>query len=95
MREFEDETGARWVAEVGMRPGKDFKGRYYFLARPGDEGSDEAVALMDVRWNSERTARRTLQTMSEVELRRRLRSARGRGQSSPSDALQRRASTGT
>jgi hypothetical protein len=36
------------------------------------------VALVDVRWNSERTAERTLATMSVVELRRRLRSAQGR-----------------
>jgi len=37
------------------------------------------VELRDIRWNSERSARRTLDTMSVVELRRRLRSAEGRG----------------
>jgi len=48
---------------------------------PQDGGDDHAVALEGVRWNSERTARRTLQTMSEGELRRRLRSAIGRSRS--------------
>ncbi len=78
MREFEDENGATWVADIGTRPGMDFKGRYYFVARPGDGDRDQEVALDDVRWNSEKTARRTLRTMSGVELRRRLRAAIGR-----------------
>ena len=77
MREFTDGDGARWVATVRERSGPDYKGRFYFYVEPGDGG--EGVALTDVRWNSERTARRTLETMSEVELRRRLRSAVGRG----------------
>jgi len=80
MREFQDEAGRRWVATVRKREGLDFKGRYYFGARPEDEGEGEVV-LTDVRWNSEKTARRTLETMSDVELRRRLRSARGRAKS--------------
>jgi hypothetical protein len=77
MREFTDGEGQRWVATVRERPGPDYKGRYYFWLEPGPGG--DGVALLDVRWNSERTAQRTLDTMSEVELRRRLRSARGRG----------------
>jgi hypothetical protein len=78
MREFEDEAGRRWIAGVVVREGRDFKGRYFFTARPVDHAQGAAVALGDVRWNSERTARRTLETMSEVELRRRLRQALGR-----------------
>ena len=76
MREFQDESGATWVATVAHREGPDYKGSYHFVMTPDDGG--EPVELKDIRWNSERTARRTLQTMSEVELRRRLRSARGR-----------------
>jgi hypothetical protein len=79
MREFKDESGKSWTAGVRERPGLDFKGRYGFVVRPTAAGPENEVALGDVRWNSEKTARRTLQTMSEVELRRRLRSARGRG----------------
>ena len=76
MREFEDEQGSLWVAGVGSRESTDYKGAYFLVMRPSD-GGDE-VALQDVRWNSERSALRTLETMSVVELRRRLRSARGR-----------------
>ena len=76
MREFTDAHGRAWTATVRERTGPDYKGRYYFWMDPKEGG--EGVPLLDVRWNSERTARRTLETMSEVELRRRLRSALGR-----------------
>lgn len=76
MRQFEDRNGAGWTASVREEKGTDYKGRYYLVMRP-DQGEDE-VALMDIRWNSERAARRTLETMAEVELRRRLRQATGR-----------------
>lgn len=81
MRSFQDHEGRRWVADVASREGMDFKGRYYWVMRPEEGGEEEAVFLHDIRWNSERTARRTLETMSEVELRRRLRSALGRARS--------------
>lgn len=76
MREFEDRNGHRWTASVRQEKGTDYKGRYYLVMRPRD-GEGE-VALVDIRWNSERAARRTLETMSVVELRRRLRQATGR-----------------
>ena len=79
MRIFEDESGRSWVADVRERPGRDFKGRFYFFVRPEDGTGADGVALLDVRWNSEPTAERTLETMSRVELLRRLRSAVGRG----------------
>ena len=78
MREFEDEDGKTWIAGVEARPGMDFKGRFFFVANPKGGGSSDGVWLEDVRWNSEETALRTLKTMSGVELRRRLRAARGR-----------------
>lgn len=78
MRTFEDEEGRRWRATVRERPGPDYKGRYYFYVRPEEADDEDGVALLDIRWNSRRTAERTLRTMSEFELRRRLRSARGR-----------------
>jgi len=83
-REFEDLEGRRWMATVRERPGKDYKGRYYFYARPADGSGNDGVELVDVRWNSRNTAERTLETMSTVELRRRLRSALGRT-ASPTD----------
>jgi hypothetical protein len=47
--------------------------------KPESADSSAEVALEDVRWNSEEAARRTLLSMSPVELRRRLRNAKGRG----------------
>ena len=77
MRSFEDLAGGAWTAEVQEESGPDYKGRYYLVLATGDGA--QKVGLADVRWNSERTARRTLETMSVAELRRRLRSAVGRG----------------
>jgi len=77
VREFKDEDGMAWVASIQERPGDDYKGRYFFRMESKEDPS-RVVELVDVRWNSPKTAERTLRTMSEVELRRRLRSARGR-----------------
>lgn len=78
VREFRDGRGRDWIAGVKARPGLDFKGRFFFVARPKDGQPAEEAWLEDVRWNSEETAERSLKTMSGVELRRRLRSAIGR-----------------
>ncbi|MCH7564281.1 MAG: hypothetical protein IH968_10710 [Gemmatimonadetes bacterium] len=78
MREFADENGQVWVGTIQEESGDDYKGRFYFVFHEESESEGSVVSLTDVRWNSERTAERTLRTMSDVELRRRLRSARGR-----------------
>ena len=79
MRQFVDHRGGHWVASIMKSEGGDYKGRYC-LTIEGAEGSGggDRLVLADVRWNSLKTARRTLETMSGVELRRRLRSALGR-----------------
>jgi hypothetical protein len=79
MREFNDEEGRSWTAGIAEREGLDYKGRFHLIFRPTAQ-EDPTVGLEDVRWNSEKTALRTLETMSGVELRRRLRSARGRAE---------------
>ncbi len=76
MRDFTDLDGQKWTASVVEEDGTDYKGRLYLVLRPAGGGA--TLDLKDVRWNSERTARRTLETMSTVELRRRLRLAVGR-----------------
>ena len=81
MRSFQDERGRTWIASVRERPGHDYKGRYSFVFALEGEEDGEPIELADVRWNSLKTAQRTLATSSEVELRRRLRSARGRASS--------------
>jgi len=78
LRDFTDADGRAWTATVQEEQGTDYKGRYCFVLAPRDGDGQREVSLDDIRWNSERTARRTLETMSEVELRRRLRSALGR-----------------
>lgn len=76
MRDFTDEHGKTWTADVRQRTGPDYKGAFHLVLQPHEGG--EPVELVDVRWNTRRTAERTLETMSVVELRRRLRSAVGR-----------------
>ena len=76
MREFTDAEGRSWTATAATEESTDYKGRYHLVIE-ADDG--ELVELTDVRWNSERSARRTLDSMSVVELSRRLRSATGRG----------------
>ena len=78
MRKFLDSDGRAWVAAVRSEAGLDFKGRHHLYFHPED-AEDNGCELLDVRWNSQGTAERTLATMSDVELRRRLRSALGRG----------------
>lgn len=78
MRKFQDELGGSWVASVRERSGDDYKGRYWLVLFPEGAPGEGGVELVDVRWNSQKTAERTLRTMSVLELRRRHRSARGR-----------------
>lgn len=88
MREFLDGSERAWLARVREEPGRDYKGRYYFYFAPADGTDGEGLALLDVRWNSSSAADSALTTMSEVELRRRLRSARGRGSpEAPTDGI--------
>lgn len=81
MREFTDHAGDAWVASAVEEPGTDYKGRLFMVLRPAAGSDADTLELRDVRWNSERTARRTLDTMSVIELRKRLRSALGRSAS--------------
>ena len=78
MRTFIDERGQAWIATVRERRGPDYKGRFHLQLVPEDADERQAVQLLDIRWNSAQTASQTLETMSEVELRRRLGQARGR-----------------
>jgi hypothetical protein len=79
MRAFTDSAGTTWHASVQERQGADYKGRFEFVVWPdGGNPGEDGFPLEDIRWNSQETAERTLRTMSELELRRRLRSAVGR-----------------
>jgi hypothetical protein len=78
MKTFTDAAGRTWQPLVREEPGTDYKGRFVMVLRPVD-GAGEEYPLEDIRWNTDRTARRTLETMSGFEFRRRLRLAVGRG----------------
>lgn len=78
MRQFTDREGRAWEAFAREEDGTDYKGRFHMVIRPAGDASAD-YPLEDIRWNNLRTADRTLETMSVVELRRRLRSALGRG----------------
>lgn len=78
MRTFQDDAGATWVASAGKSAGDDYKGRYGLVMIPENAAQGEEVEVPEVRWNSKKTAERTLKTMSTTELRRRLRSATAR-----------------
>jgi hypothetical protein len=78
MREFKDAEGGIWIASVREEVGPahvEYKGRFYMVL---ENDAGEGSPLVDVRWNSQRTACRTLETMSIIELRKRLKSAVGR-----------------
>lgn len=76
---FTDDDGQLWRAFPVAESSGDYKGRFYLAFSPDSESdSGEELHLHEVRWNSMDTAERTLKTMSEVEMRRRLRSALGR-----------------
>ena len=76
MKKFVDDGGKLWEASVAEAAGDDYKGRFYLTVR--EDGGEVITPLPEIRWNSLRTAERTLGTMSDVELRRRLRTALGR-----------------
>ncbi|MDE0807108.1 MAG: hypothetical protein OSA24_06130 [Longimicrobiales bacterium] len=78
MRQFMDQNGNSWIATAKKESTMDYKGRYYMYLHEENGSDAEGHALLDIRWNGEEVARRTLQAMSDVELRRRLRSAKGR-----------------
>ena len=79
MRDFRDESGQNWIASAVEREDLDYKGRCHLVLQTPDGEGSEPLSLIDVQWNSMDSADRTLATMSEVELRKRLRSALGRG----------------
>jgi hypothetical protein len=84
MKEFTDAQGGRWRASTRADDAKgvDYKGLVYLVLEPADGRDGGTLELPEVRWNSERTAARTIATMSTFELRRRLRSALGRDRAS-------------
>lgn len=74
MRTFKDESGQGWTAGVEREDTVRHHGLWYMVIRR-DGVSAAPLDVPEIRWQTEATAERTLLTMSEFELRRRLQSA--------------------
>lgn len=74
MKSFQGEDGRQWVATTAEEDSPRHHGRWYLVLRPGDDDTTE-LALPEVRWQTRHTADRSIQAMSQFELRRRLRMA--------------------
>lgn len=77
MKTFTDGDGREWVATAREEHTPRHHGRWYMVLHPADVDTPE-LAIPEIRWKSRHTAERTLGTMSDFELRRRLRIATGR-----------------
>ncbi|HEX7050605.1 MAG TPA: hypothetical protein VF188_10420 [Longimicrobiales bacterium] len=77
MRSFIDDSGREWVATVREEQTPRHHGRWHLVFHPVNE-PDRALSLPGLQWQTRETAERTIRTMSETELRRRLRHAVGR-----------------
>lgn len=74
MKHFTAEDGREWVATAREEDSPRHHGRWFMALHPADQ-PDTVLALPEVRWKNARTARRTLETMGDFELCRRLRIA--------------------
>jgi hypothetical protein len=75
MKTFTDETGAAWVAGAREEITSRHHGRWYLIF---EGGGGDVLTMPEVRWQTRATAERTLRTMSDFELRRRLHIVRER-----------------
>lgn len=74
MKSFTAEDGREWVATAREEDTPRHHGRWYLVLHPADR-DEQDLALPEVRWKTRHTAERTLKTMSDFELQRRLRMA--------------------
>ena len=72
MKTFKAEDGREWVATAREEETPRHHGRWYMVLHPADADRPELM-IPEIRWKNRLTAERTIQTMSEFELRRRLR----------------------
>jgi hypothetical protein len=74
MKQFTDEQGREWIATAVEENTSRHHGRWYMVFEPSNNAG-EKLPVPEVRWQTAATADRTLRTMSDFELRRRLSSA--------------------
>jgi hypothetical protein len=78
MRSFIDESGQSWRVAAREEETPRHHGRWHLVFLPAGAEAGSELPLPEVQWQTAETARRTILTMSEVELRRRLKVARAR-----------------
>jgi hypothetical protein len=71
MKQFLDEQGAAWIASAREESTPRHHGRWFLVFHPAADDS-ALLSMPEVRWQTRATARRTLHSMSDFELRRRL-----------------------
>ena len=76
MKKFQDEQGKDWVATAVREETVRHHSLWHLTFKA--DGSDQAYPVPEIVWQTEATADRTLKTMSDFELRRRLKQALGR-----------------
>lgn len=85
MKKFADDSGREWVATAVEEHTPRHHGRWYLVFQISGAGS-APLPMPEVRWQNAATAERTIQAMSEFELRKRLGIVRGRsGAPGPAD----------
>jgi hypothetical protein len=77
MRSFVDDEGRAWTATAREEHTPRHHGRWYLVFHPQNDPS-ALLVMPEVRWQTRATAERTLRTMSEFDVRRRLEFARAR-----------------
>lgn len=77
MRSFRDDEGREWTATAREEITPRHHGRWHLAFHPVD-APDQLIPVPEVRWQTAQSAERTLQTMAEFELVRRLLAARSR-----------------
>lgn len=82
MKKFSDENGQLWTATAAEESTPRHHGRWFLVFHPEQDPSRH-YALPEVRWQTADTAARTLRTMSDFELRRRLKSVLLRHEAEP------------
>jgi hypothetical protein len=71
MKTFTDHHGRAWMATALEEETPRHHGRWYLVFHPADDET-RTLAMPEVRWQTRATAERTLRTMSQFELRRRV-----------------------
>ena len=77
MRNFQDDRGREWTASAREEDTPRHHGRWVLVFHPAEDPA-AVIPLPEVRWQTAQSAERTLRTMAEFELVRRLISARAR-----------------